>query len=57
MLFLRLRAKPVKKKAREVRLEKRSLDPDDRTRRKEDYEYQQLKDFRHGVKRHPEAQA
>jgi hypothetical protein len=44
-----LRAKPVKEKTREVRLEKRTLDPDDRTSWKEGYEYQQLKDFGHEV--------
>jgi hypothetical protein len=53
MLFLRLSGKPVKEKERKVLVEKRTLDPDDRTRRKENHEYQQLKDFRHGIKRHP----
>jgi hypothetical protein len=45
MPFLRLKGKPVKKKGRKVQLEKRNDDPTRRACLKEDYEYQQLKDF------------
>lgn len=45
MPFLRLKGKPVKKKGRKVQLEKRNDDPTGRAGIKEDYGYQQLKDF------------
>jgi hypothetical protein len=45
MPFLRLKGKPVKKKGRKVQLEKRKDDPTGRAGLKEDYGYQQLKDF------------
>jgi hypothetical protein len=45
MPFLCLKGKPVKKKGRKVQLEKRNDDPTRRAGLKEDYGYQQLKDF------------
>jgi hypothetical protein len=53
MLFLRLRAKPVKEKERRVQLQKRTFDPEDTTSQREDYGYQQLKDCGHGAFLHP----
>jgi len=40
-----LKGKPVKKKGRKVQFEKRNDDPAGRAGLKEDYGYQQLKDF------------